>query len=633
MKFFSKVINTSILYTLVTTVAKSYAADNVNILVEKPNTKISQEEYSTKINEYFKAQNNSTSTTPQINFTYLNDNNNENIDYKKYLKLIVDELKTSKYDMLILDDFFLFSDTAFVESSYIEDTFQNRNMYQNYMDLTKYVVEDDLFNHDQKYLDNVYFDEKLYGLPYELDFDLLYHQNGINVNMENSTWDDLVPNSEKGEQNQLDVALRDDDELLNLFTAYANDKYNIENNKEEFYKVLYNDTSKELYNSFRNLVEQSSLSDLGKTLNITPDEAYNDFINGQSAIYKGKASNYRNLIQNNTNIKATLPPFNSTVVNKKYLVINKNSKVDKNVLVDVARKLTSKDMQIYRSREFGSIPTFEIHQTELDSFVGSYCDSNVELCDLMQNINPLNIKDIYESEFNAPFLETKLLLPNIIRQSLIDNKQGSSANAFENVRNLVVDKNKASINFSVILLYIITAILVIGALAVIVMLIKYRNHSSLKKYSPLFYIPIILGIIMNILSPIFIIHLDSIFSCKFRYIYETVNTCLIILPMAAIAIRTYYRTNNKGKKLNKRLILIIVIATAVMVLYSVIVTLFIIKFYLQSYGNIESFRFSSCKYENGIVFDIFERVIYCLIVSVILILILIFYILLKKEDV
>lgn len=165
-----------------------------------------------------------------------------------------------------------------------------------------------------------------------------------------------------------------------------------------------------------------------------------------------------------------------------------------------------------------------------------------------------------------------------------------------------------------IILYIITALLVIGALTIIAYLFKYRNHSNLKKYSPGFSCLTILGLIMNILSPVFLLYIKSYGQCKFRYIYETVDTCLILMPMVAITLRNYYNSKSgNNKRFTKRLMLFVIAILFIMSIYSFISVFIIVKFDLKSYGQLPSLHLYTCNYETGIVLDIIERIIYTLI--------------------
>ncbi|ORX44513.1 hypothetical protein BCR36DRAFT_406368 [Piromyces finnis] len=606
---------------------------NIQILVEKPDfiNKEYWKTYSSSIENYLKSNINEKAFKDiNLSFSY---NLNESVgkaeerDYKNDVKYIIEQLKSSTYDMMILDDKFLFSDNSFVESSYIKNTFNVRKIYQFYYDMTKDINKNDVLFNDPKVLKDGYYNEKLYGLPYELDFDLLYykdHENTNHQNFEKFSWKNLLNwNDEPNKKTPLGLAFGYDDELLNIFAEYTYSNYNFLEEKDTNFEIFYNDTSKELFHSFKEFVSKSSSLPMEKLLNTTIENAYNSFVGDESIFFKGKASHYKSLVQrnkvfNNEKISALLPPNNYSVLIKKYVIINKN----------IALQLTSKKMQLYKAKQFGSIPTFNIAQRHRDYSIESYFQNNAILGNFLEKMNRIYIKDIFKSRYAAPFMETRLFLPQDLRNYLIQDDLPSIINVFENIKNLVMKRSDHK-EISFLFLYIPMIVFTFVSFLVMHLVYKYRKHPNLKVFSPHFCNLVIFGYVMDIiLTPYFMIQDNSIFKCQVQYIYETVVTILILLPLVAITFRIYSIYNNKSKLINgnkldnQHLFIYILLFLSIMTITVTGITLFFLKFYIISYGNIDTYRLATCDYDGGNGYELIERLIYTILFFIMFIMII-----------
>ncbi|OUM61843.1 hypothetical protein PIROE2DRAFT_12047, partial [Piromyces sp. E2] len=626
MKNILKLLNLSIVYILISLIEKSYSQNSltVNILTEKPDDihKKDWEIRHTLISNHFKSVNvnNKLLQNVDVKFNFNSDEvmpkRNKN-DYENYVKNILNELQGSFYDMIIVDGRFFFSDIAYVESGYIEETFESRKFHQFYIDLSNDIKKESLSYHQSNILKDGYINNHLYGLPYELDFDLLYyHQyNDTTVNekldMKLKTWNDLLKiKFNSRETNTLGISLEDDDELLNFFFEYINNQHDLSNGD---IGILYSDKNVDLFNSFKQYITEYSSLRIRESLKASLDYVFESFINNESTFLKGKMSHYHYLTQNtnNSTVKATLLPFYHCILNKKYIILNKNSSIDKKILIETALQLSSKKMQLFKAENFGSVPTFDLSQKTKDSDIEMYVKANPKISDIMEKMVPLDIKGIFKGNYSAPFMEIRLLLPQHIRDYLIDDDLKSLTNVFENIKNLVMEKEN-NIELPINVLYIPMIIFTCFSVFVMILVHKYSNHTHIKIFSPIFCNLIIIGIVMNILSPTFIIKYHTIFKCQFRYVYETIDTCLIIFPMVAITYRIYYIYSNKsklniGQRLkNTYLLIIIMVSILIMTMISIGITYYSLKFYLISYGSIETYRHPTCSYEEGQIFDITE---------------------------
>jgi len=576
----------------------------IKIFTQKPDVLSIKDwnNYSTSMKNFLTTITAENTSLRDYNFDFLIDDGKKN--YEESTKSLVKEMKENKYDMFVVDDNFLFGDVAFIESNFVNSEYE-REIHENYVDLTTIVKQDAISYHDAKILEGGYLDKHLYALPYEKDFDLLYyHTSDTNINnldLEKSTWDDLV---------SVTGNYADDGEFLNTFMEYT---YALKDLSGPNYEVLYNDSAKDIYNAFKNFVTKNTLPNTDIAEN-TLEKANEAFEKNQSTFLKGKASYYKNLVQSsneNKNVAAKLPPKNYSNIKKKYLVINKNSKYDVNVLVEAAIKLTSKEFQIYKAEEFGKIATFDISKKDTDGIIKSYADNHTDIIDFEGKIKPIHNREIFGGENSAPLLEIRTLLPQDIKNYIKEGKDKSLFNVLENTKKVLMDKANV-IHLPTILLYTPVIIFAIIAVIVLVLIFKYKNHPYMKIASPGYCILCIIGVTMNILSPLLKLEITSIGSCKFIYIYETVYTDLMVFPLFAITYRIYtiYKNkskDNKSKNLNKKVSAAFIGGLIIMIIYSTITSLVFNEFHFLSYGNIDTYRQPVCNNVKNTFLEWIER--------------------------
>ncbi|ORX78815.1 hypothetical protein BCR32DRAFT_269864 [Anaeromyces robustus] len=605
----------------------------INILTERPDfiNEPYWENYYSKVKNYFtelKADNPKLNNI-DISFSYDKNESYDKIkmsEYENYVKSIINQLEDGKYDMMILDDRFLFSDHAFIESKYIAEMIKEREVDRLYLDLTDKVTNNTVAYHNPKVFEDGYFNGHLYGLPFELDFDVLYYKNSPDktiIDTSNLTWNDLLNqsndnnnNNNNNNNNSISIALGNDDELLNFFIEYVNTFFDL--TKETNIKVFYDNNSKTLFESFHNYISNISVinkSNINSDIHTTTEMAYTNFINNKSFFFKGKVSHYSSLpIQNNNStnlmIIPILPPQNYSVLNKKYLIINPKSNIESDILIETALKLTSKEMQLKKALEIGSIPTFDLGKKLNDKDILSFCENQKMKCDLLENMKAIHIKDIFKTKNSAPFLEIRLFIPEAIKNYIIDNNLKSITNIFENADKVVMDKT----GFNRISIYVFDGLMVFFLLIifyVIYLIIKNKDHPYLKIFSPNYCILIIIGIAGSMTFPYFKVNHHTILKCKIAYVYETFCTDFTLFPMVAVTYRIYSvyskkRLMDNGKRLNNRAKLFLIITLGFIMAYSTITAFVILTFHLQSYGTIENYRHPTCDYSEAGGTGIFE---------------------------
>jgi len=575
----------------------------IKIFTQKPDVLSIKDwnNYSTSMKNFLTTITAENTSLRDYNFDFLIDDGKKN--YEESTKSLVKEMKENKYDMFVVDDNFLFGDVAFIESNFVNSEYE-REIHENYVDLTTIVKQDAISYHDAKILEGGYLDKHLYALPYEKDFDLLYYHtadaNINNLNLEKSTWDDLV---------SVTGNYADDGEFLNTFMEYT---YTLKDLSGPNYEVLYNESAKDIYNLFKNFITKNSLQNTDIAGN-TIEKAYDAFQKNQSAFLKGKASYYKNLVQNSESkdVAAKLPPKNYSNIERKYLVINKNSKYDVNVLVEAALKLTSKEFQTYKAEQFGRLTTFDISKKDTDGSIKTYAENHTDIVDFEGKIKPLHYREIFSDEKSAPLLEIRTLLPQDIKKYLKEGKDKDLTNVMENTKKVLMDKSSV-VHLPTILLYIPVIIFAIIAVAVTVLIFKYKNHPYMKIASPGYCILCVIGVTMNILSPLLKMEITSISSCKFLYIYETIYTDLMVFPLFAITYRIYtiYKNkskDNKSKNLNKKVSAAFIIGLILMIIYSAICSLGFNEFHFMAYGTIDTYRQPVCEIVKYTFLESIER--------------------------
>jgi len=412
------------------------------------------------------------------------------------------------------------------------------------------------------------------------------------------------------DQDLLSVAYAEKDELLDLFVEYVENKFeNIYSKESENYEKLIDDDSDSLYNSFKEFIKNSSSKDIKTTMETTFEDAYQSFMNGKSALFRGKASHYHSLVQNSSDktIGAALPPKNYDVVNANFLVINKNSKVKKEILINVAKYLTSKETQLVRAESLGSIPTFDMRGKQ--DYVNHYCESRPEICVLMGRMKPVDIKSVFKSEgdIHAPFMEVRFYLPEILKNFTTDANDINVEDVRSDVGNiylLIMDKpeNRYYLVFGY---YILTLVFTSIAAYIMYLIYRYRNNPNIKYLSPGFCNIIMLGFIMCMISPVIQTNVKSVFAGKMVYIFDMVNTVNFFLPMLLITYRIYsiYNNNSKvnfGNKLdNKHLYSFFLMVLFVIVIIAIL-NITLNKFYIISPTDISNHRKAYCEFNNHI---------------------------------
>jgi len=261
-----------------------------------------------------------------------------------------------------------------------------------------------------------------------MDFNVLYYireddlSNKLVQKMESLTWNEFISKLIDELNYPFQMAISYDDDLINFFMEYTSNTYNLTKTYDSnYFKVFYNETGKEVFNSFRTIIEKYTNNTVENSLYITLDEALIDFISGESSFFSGKASHHNifNIFNETSYIGFTLPPKYISAKYNKYLVINKNSNIDKDLLVEIALELTSENMQLYRAKNFGSIPTFDFSKINLNNLINNknkttnnkrdedkinaYCEMEPEICTKILEIKPIYIKDIFKTKYAPSF--------------------------------------------------------------------------------------------------------------------------------------------------------------------------------------------------------------------------------------
>eukprot|EP00833_Pecoramyces_ruminatium_P016730 jgi/Orpsp1_1/1190762/evm.model.d7180000081086.1 len=217
------------------------ARNIINILINKPDFDENDylENYNHVVNQYFTSKN----VDFHIKFSYCVPNDEDGVelsmkyqnaesgfladtDYAKNYNCTLRELKNSNYDMMILDDKFLFSDQSYLDNTLLQSLFQFTNLKNYYVNYNKYIIKDNDISHHQKDIINngKLEDDEFYGLPYEIDFDVLYYHEEDDL-LKDVLSTQVKELSQINEQDVLSIGLGNNDELLNMFTEFIRYHY------------------------------------------------------------------------------------------------------------------------------------------------------------------------------------------------------------------------------------------------------------------------------------------------------------------------------------------------------------------------------------------------------------------------
>ncbi|ORX59213.1 hypothetical protein BCR36DRAFT_408727 [Piromyces finnis] len=336
-----------------------------------------------------------------------------------YMNNLVKGLTRKEYDMVVLDERILLNDIALMETEWIyKETNYRQPSLELLHDLSKYINKADLEFHDPKILSYGMYKDKIIGLPYESDFDVLYYQNEeknstaynntmlLLENMKDYTWDDLL-NQMKINSQPFWISFGDNNDLLNFVIEYSSNKYNLTSEYDpDYLKVFYNDTSISHYTELRDLVKEFKSNSEENPNIATLDDVFYYYMVNETTFFKAKAShNYIFRKYGNGTLPLSLPPKYQSATTNKYLVANKFSNIKPEILAEVALILTEKNAQLSRAKGFGSIPTFDFSKKDSDIDLQTYCDTYPVICDAMDKVEKLYIRDIFNSEMMVPFYE------------------------------------------------------------------------------------------------------------------------------------------------------------------------------------------------------------------------------------
>jgi len=675
MKILFKII-INIFFNVILFISKTIAQENtIQILVHNPDIKSDKylEIYNDKINSYFLLKNQNSSVIPNINlnFSYCipdpNDGNdlsnfykkgteiNIDTEYAKNLNCTIKALNSSYYDMVIIDDKFLLGENYLATFAVLKLYFTKIDLYKFFLNYEGYIENDDISFHDDDILKAGRHNNKgLYGIPYEMDFDTLFFNNFNDTFrgfiyksiLNNDTLPSLLPPLNEVPSNFSEADLKNyegiyqsmvddgiisagfgsNDELLNFFVEFIHYKFNIKklpdrDETPEFFEFLFDEyKSKEFYDSFRKYLIKYTGKYLNKTLINSIEDAYNSFLNNEKLFLRGKASNYLALKSINPNISIHSLPDNTSVIDRKYIVINNNSKKDKKMLVKVALQLSSREMQLYRAKVFGNLPTFDFKRNNLDNYTIEFCNSYPELCDLIKKLNSIDVTTAFiRDKFSGSYIESRLVLPTTLKSDTFNNNYFLFNSTFLNILNIkpfsLLDLYKAVPLF---IFQDIMTVIVVDILSITLIMVYFkRKHPYLKAISPFLSSLTIIGMILNISISKFMFFVHTKILCQLLYVVKYFTLNLTNLPMFATIFRIYYiYTNisevNFGKKLNdKRLFNIISITLSVILIFA-FVTVFSDEFYETTMGTAMTTRSIMCfnkHYNHFIVFTIIMLVI------------------------
>ncbi|ORY44994.1 hypothetical protein LY90DRAFT_671562 [Neocallimastix californiae] len=512
--------------------------------------------------------------------------------YANLEKSFVKFLGEDGFDFMVMDDRIFFDDLGIMSATYVpyyvDIDYPSLTLLMDYKD---YINDEEMDFHDPKQYKEGKYDGHIYGLPFDIDFDGLYYYNNnekaksIVENISDKTWDDLVDELNSPPSAPLKVALNVDTDLLGFFVEYINNHRNF--NKEydsKFYDIFLNKTGDDLINNFYNLTQKYTDKKATRSTSLKRDQAFTAFTTENSTFLRGKASLYSilrdSLRVNDTEISFTLPPKKTTNLFHRYLVANKarvGKELSPKVFAEIAKILTSKEMQLFRAETFGGIPTFDLKKKDSDDQIKIYCDEFPMMCEYLETMNKIYIKEIFNpSKYAVPYFEVECFLPLKIRYYLESGKQEDFdviKHVLYSIKYLVTNGEGFSwyIFFSIVCIIISLAI----SYGTIYFTNKFKDHPSIKIISPSFCNMIVFGSSMSLIKPLFRLPPYSYFKIRFVLIYNTINYGLIFIPMFVVTYRIFriYKVKTFLSKslTNKRLMIITIVLISLSTIYRMVI--------------------------------------------------------------
>jgi len=614
----------------------------IKVLIEKPTIADDQyiQNYNQLINQYFTSKN----IDYEIDFSYcvpdpadgmglsfLYQSTNlfsVDVEYAKSYNCTLRELKSANYDMMIVDDKFLFSDESYIKNTIMESMFLFNKLTDFYVSYDK-IKKEDIAHHDADIIKDGKLDDKLYGLPYEFDFDLLYYQEEGLKDLLSTKIENLSGLNNLGSDGILDIGLMDNDELINIFYEFIRYQYNLpKENDPKSYDSLYGKDSSKIYDSFREYIVKMTGENTEKTLSTSVLDAFNSFVNGDKKLFKGKASYYNDIKAKNANALVNSLPEGLSVISEKYLVINKNSNNPIDQLVEVALQLTSSDMQLYRAKQLGSIPTFNF-KNKSDGLVSSYCGENSAICSMIDQLNPIRItKALRKNRYSAYYLESRLVLPLSLRQSLSSKDNVIIDYTFSNILD-IWNNSMQTLQLSPLIVVMMAmnglSFITVGYLLIVILKVyRNRKHPYIKAMSPQLTNITIFGMAIKIVYQYLLNAIRTNYLCRLNVVINFFMEFLIYTPLLAIIFRIYYIYTNvtnmsAGKKLHdKRLIryILLILVLAFLAIHGIT---YFDDFYLVTTGSIALTRAITCTY------NISKYAMYTNIYTVIMVIIILYF--------
>jgi len=523
----------------------------------------------------------------------------------------VNFLEEDGYDLIVMDDRMFFNDISLIEAPYLDSYIGlYEPTFTKLMDLKNYIKDKDINFHNAKQFNDGKDNSHIYGLPFEIDFDGLYYHNdderakNILNDIDKKTWDDVVNELQEPPVAPLKVALGVETDLLAFFVEYANNHYNLTKEYDpDFYDTFTNKTGEEIINGLYDLTHLYTNNKINDSINISRKAAFNAFYKRNSLFLIGKASQKDMIGEIDPDISFSLPPKYVTNLVHKYIVVNKslvNKKLSAETYAEIAKILTSKEMQLFRAEKFGSIPTFDINKKDSDEDINKYCTTFPKMCQYLEEIKKIYIKDVFKSKYGVQYFEVECFLPLKLRYFLESGKDSDLEvlkYVLYHIKNLMTTGFSWYIFFS----YVVNIITVGICIAAIYFTNKFKDHALIKVISPLFCIMIISGCCMSTIKPLFRLPPYSRFKIRFSLIYNTLSYGLIYIPMIMVTYRIYRIFKSKtlisNALTNKRLMIISTFFIVLSTIYRTVIA-FTSRVYYRSTGGSRESRMPFIFYSN-----------------------------------
>jgi len=441
-----------------------------------------------------------------------------------YNEQTISTLKTYNCDIALVDPIWLVT----------PDNLNNAHSITQYVKkIAEARSKDDVTGLYGDFVEDIKFNNEIYGLPFILDFSILYY-NKNKVNSAPTNWEDLLSWAKTFEVEVSPV--QKSTKYGSQFTEYREYYYNFVEATASFSNdknfTLYGEEAKAAVDNYIELFKNDILNE--RAWNQNSKYMKNSFCNGE-IVYMRNWSSFDKTIELCENInygkalmlKSSDVAENSSLVRSLSFVATKLvSEENLETVAKVIEKITSKEFlnALISDPQFFDVPPY----LELIKNNPQFC-SNVD-CNfynkVTKNLITKPIGRFIRKDFSDILDDSYNSLKNHYK-----NKEKGSETIMELLSDFYEDKYIKWDNISAIIMISIVAIGIIVTIVIFILVVKNRTALVIRRSSPLFLYFMLIGILISFGSVLTFIGKPNEIVCMIRPIILVLAFCLAFIAL------------------------------------------------------------------------------------------------------